>query len=216
MSRVILPRRAFLTAGAGLIVTTGCSEEQDCAFEDTVVAGRDANPDGVAYPEGPYGAEPGELYPNHTFHGYVDSDTSRLSLVSMADFLDPERKRHRLLHLMAAAMWCPVCSGQTDEMALFVPELEPEGLVVVQALIDGPSRGTPPDRCDMESWIERRGTTFTVVFDASGQRTAFVARYRGVPWNALVDTSTMRVVAAVEGRPSDYAAFVRSGLDAVA
>ena len=216
MRSAFLPRRAILSASAGLLVSAACSEEEDCSFEDTMVAGRDANPDGVAYPAGPYGADAGELYPNYTFHGYVDSHTSGVALVSMADYLDPGRKRHRLLHLMVGAMWCPVCSGQTDEMVLAMPELEAEGLVVVQALIDGPTRGEPPDRCDMESWIERRGTSFTVVFDASGQRTAFLARYQVVPWNALIDTTTMRVVAAMEGRPADYEAFIRSGLDAIA
>jgi AhpC/TSA family len=217
MGRIILPRRAMLSAGVGLLATAGigCSDDEDCAFDDVDVAGRDANPDGVLYPAGSFGADAGALFPNYSFQGYVDSDTSSLSVVSFADYFDPDRKRHKLLHLMAAAMWCPVCSGQTDEMHLTVPNLRAEGLAVLQLIIDGPSRATAPDRCDMESWIEQKKTSFTVAFDVAAKRIGVVAKFTGIPWNALIDTTTMQVVATLEGRPADYELFVRSGFTAV-
>ena len=66
---------------------------------------------------------------------------------------------------MAVALWCPVCSGQTDEMRSIVPGLLEEGLAVLQLVIDGTARATAPDRCDVKSWIERKKTSFTVAFD---------------------------------------------------
>ena len=217
MGRIILPRRDMLSAGVGLIATAGigCSEDPDCAFNDVDVAGRDTNLDGVLYPTGSLGADAGDLFPNYSFQGYVDSDTSGLSVVSLADYFDPDRKRHKLLHLMAAAMWCPVCSGQTDEMVLTVPNLRAEGLAALQLIIDGPARATAPDRCDMQSWIERKQTSFTVAFDVAAKRIGFVAKFTGIPWNALIDTTTMRVVSTLEGRPGDYELFIRSGFTAV-
>lgn len=206
-----LDRRAWLT-GAAALTALACSDGRDCAYEDTDVNGRQLNPDGVAYPSQGLGADPGDTVPNFAFRGHLDADRSNLSIVSLADYYDPDRKRHRLLHLMAAAMWCPVCSGQTDDMAGTVPSLRDEGLVVVQAIIDGPSRQTAPDRCDMEDWIERRGIGFTVVFDTFAKRIGTVANITGVPWNAMIDTRSMRIVNVIVGAPTSYEAYVRATL----
>lgn len=202
-------------------LTPSCSsEEKDCAFEDTLVTGRTSNPDEVAYPAGPYGltprrgATPGDILPNFTFRGFVDGNVDAgIRTVSMADLYDPEGKRNRVLHLMEAAMWCPVCSGQTGKMAVVEPIVRDEGLVVVQAILDGPSRSTAPNRCDLESWIDTRNLHFTVVFDVAAQRVGPIAKLKAVPWNALIDTRTMEVLDVMEGAPTDYEAYVRSALD---
>jgi len=147
----------------------------------------------------------------------VDGDVnSGIKLVSMADLYDPDGKRNKILHLMEAAMWCPICSGQTTDMKPAIPALRADGVVVVQAIIDGPTRGADPDRCDLESWVESRDLPFTVVFDAGAKRVGPVAQLRAVPWNALIDTRTMEVLDVMEGRPDDYEAYIRWGLDWVA
>jgi hypothetical protein len=220
-----VPVLGGLLAGTTLLgvtlATPSCSsEEVDCAFDDAQVTGRAVNPEGAAYPPGPYGvtprlgSAPGQVLPNFTFRGFVDGNLDNgIHTVSMADLHDPEGRRNKVLHLMEAAMWCPVCSGQTSEMAVMEPILRSEGLVVVQAVLDGPSRGVGPDRCDLASWVETRELRFTVVFDVGARRVGPIAELEAVPWNALIDTRTMEVLDVMEGAPNDYEAYVRSALD---
>jgi hypothetical protein len=199
----------------------GC--EEDCDFDDGDVAGHANNPDGLPYPTGQFGAQPrqgsipGDTIPNFVFRGYVDGDTSGdLKTVSLADFYDPSGERNVVLHLMAAAMWCPVCADETDAMVAALPALRAEGAVVVQAVIMGPDQDVPADRCDLVNWIEDHDANFTVVLDVNARRIATVAAITAVPWNGLVDTRTMEVLQADLGAPQDYAAYVRSALDWVA
>lgn len=210
---------------AGLAVLTaatlaGC--DSDCAFDDVDVPGRDRNPDGVPYPTDRLGttprngATPGDHFPNLTFQGYPDSNRAAgLQTISLADYHDPDATRHRLLHLMAAALWCPHCQHETDLMAAFVPTLTAEGAVFVQAAIYGPSRGEAPDLCNVDSWITSHGTNFTVVFDVDARRLGSVVEISGVPWNTLIDTRTMEVLDVTIGTPADFEAYIRSALDAV-
>ncbi len=212
---------AILLVGLAAFVLAGC--EEDCDFNDVDVAGNDHNPEGVPYPTGQLGARPrqgsipGDTIPNFMFRGYVDGDTSGgLRTVSLADYFDPSGERNLVLHLMAAAMWCPVCTGQTEAMVAAQAALRAEGAVVVQAIIMGPDPDVPPDRCDLVDWIEQEDTNFTVVLDVEARRIASVTVINAVPWNALVDTRTMEVLQAGEGAPQDYAGYVRSALDWVA
>jgi hypothetical protein len=190
-------------------------------LDDVDVPGRDRNPDGIAYPTDRLGSTPrqgptpGDHFPNLTFRGYPGSNRAAgLQTVSLADYYDPDAARHRVLHLMAAALWCPHCQHETDLMAAAAPTLTAEGAVFVQAAIDGASRDEPPDLCSVESWMTDHGTNFTVVFDVDARRIGAVAEISGVPWNALIDTRTMEVLDVTVGTPQDFAAYVRAGLAA--
>ncbi len=212
---------AVLAVGLVALVLAGCDE--DCDFDDVDVVGHDHNPDGVPYPTGQLGATPrqgtipGDIIPNFMFRGYLDGTTSGgLRTVSLADVYDPSGERNLVVHLMAVAMWCPVCSEQTKAMVAAQPALRAEGAVVVQAVIMGPDPDVPPDRCDLVNWIQERNANFTVVLDVNARRIASVAAITAIPWNALIDARTMEVLQADLGAPQDYAAYVRSALDWVA
>ena len=209
--------------GTALLAAALPSCKTDCSFDDVDVAGRSTNPDGLPYPTDRlgstprHGTTPGDHFPNLTFQGYVDSNRAAgLQTVSLADVYDPNATRHRVLHLMAAVMWCPHCQHETDLMASLVPTLRAEGAAFIQVVLNGPSRGKGPDLCDMDSWIDDHATSFTVVFDVSARRLGSVADVSAVPWNALIDTRTMEVLDVTVGAPADFAAYVRSALNAVA
>jgi hypothetical protein len=213
---------SLLAASAALVLATTGGCNGDCSFDDPDVAGRDRNPDGVAYPTDRLGAlprqgtTPGEHFPNLTFQGYPDSNRAAgLQTISLADYYDPQASRHRVLHLMASSMWCPHCQRETDLMATLVPTLRAEGAEFVQVLINGPSRGTAADLCDVESWAAEHATNFTLVFDANARRLGSVADISAVPWNALIDTRTMEVLDVSLGVPADFAAYVRAALTTV-
>lgn len=207
-------RRTVLSGALGLFAAQvlSCSDDDSrCDFDDVDVAGRERNPDDVDYPAGTMGVSQGNVFPNFAFRGFRGLGFSDIEVVSMADFHDPERKRHKLLHVMVAAMWCPVTRGQTVLMAGDVPVLRPEGLEVVQTIMDGPRQATAPDRCDVEDWIARWELSFPVVFDVFAKRIGTVLTIEGVPWNALIDTRTMQVVSSFFGAPANYENYIRSG-----
>jgi hypothetical protein len=208
------------STAVGIPTAAGCSTA--CTFDDPDVAGRDRNPDGIPYPTDRLGTRPrqgttpGDHFPNLTFQGYPDSNRAAgLQTISLADYYDPQASRHRVLHVMAAAMWCPHCQNETDRMAELAPTLRTEGAEFVQVVINGPSSGTAADLCDVDSWMEEHATNFTVVFDARAKRLGAVADVSAVPWNALIDTRTMEVLDVSVGAPADFAAYVRAALDVV-
>ena len=199
----------------------GCDD--GCELNDVDVPGNEANPDGVPYPAGPFGAQPrqgataGDTIPNFVFRGYRNGNTSGEPVtVSLADLYDPTGGRQLVIHLMAAAMWCPVCHDQTAAMVEAHDTLQGEGAAILQAVIMGPDPDAPADRCDLVNWIEDRKAPFTVVLDVDARRLTTVAPIHAVPFNALIDARTMEVLQAGEGAPVDYTGYVRSALEWVA
>jgi thiol-disulfide isomerase/thioredoxin len=216
-------RRPFVPPGtvvlAIVVALNGIGCDEDCSFADDVVTGNATNPEGVSYPAGAYGATPreggipGDIFPNLGFSGYRDSATDgELQTVSLADFYDPEMRHHRLLHLSAVAMWCPYCSRETDQLAQIAPALREEGAAFLQLIIDGPSKGEAPDRCDLDEWIEEHDTHFTVVLDGAARRLGTVVAVGSVPYNAIIDTRTMEVLDSGTGAPDDMAGVIRTWL----
>jgi hypothetical protein len=211
---------AALATGTGSShrLALGCSG--DCAFDDVDVAGRTTSPSGAAYPTGDFGFRPrdgtvaGQLVPNLTFHGYPGSERADgLQAVSVADFYDPEAESHRVLLLSAIVMWCPHCGAETDTLSGLAATLRSEGAEILQIAIDGPDQGVAPDRCDLDSWVDEKSTSFTVVIDGNARRMSQYTSVSSVPWNALVDARTMEVLDVTMGEPADVAGYVRSALD---
>lgn len=177
------------------------------------------NPDGLEYPTEDLGArarsgdKPGQRIPNFSFRGYPDSDTSGgLKVVSMADFYDPEGKRGKLLHLIAAVAWCPHCAAATDEVVAVLPQWKAKGLVAMQTMMEG-YNGNPISLEELDRWVSSHRTSFTVVFDSGGRRLSSVADVSAVPWNALIDLRTMEVLSVLRGEPQDYEEWVGGGLE---
>jgi hypothetical protein len=203
--------------------SSGQQAGSTAAFPDEDVPGREANPDGVAYPTDDLGGRPraggryGQRIPNLTFQGYVRSDRAAgLKVVSLADYFDPESKRYKLLHVMLAASWCSICMAQTREMVAAAAGLEAKGLVTVQALVQGPTPRYGPTLADFDAWLDKHKTTHTMVIDVRGHRFLTVWNFDAVPVNALVDPRTMEILDAGVGAPSSFTAYVDAGFEAVA
>jgi hypothetical protein len=205
------------------IGSLGCSHNDELAFDDVDVVGRDSNPDAVAYPTDDLGGRarsgstPGNRIPNFTFRGYPNSErSSGLKVVSLADYFDPEQRRNKVLHIVAAVAWCPHCAAQTQAMVAATAQLRAAGAESVQTLMQAPD----PDRglrlTDLDDWVDRFQTQFTVVLDVEGRRLSSIADMGSVPWNALIDTRTMEILSVTSGVPGDFSAYVQTALDWVA
>lgn len=218
----LLPVLAVAGVVAGLGSACSSSKDDEPPFADPIVAGHDANPDGKTYPTDHVGGVPrsgsrrGDRIPNLTFQGYPDSSRAAgLKTVSLADYYDPTSTpgRPKVLHLMEAAYWCTICDGQTKEMAPLKDALAAEGVVVVQAIMNGARLDVGPSLLEVGKWMDRYPTWFTVVIDERAKRVGTVSEVLAVPWNALIDLRTMEILYAGSGRPVDYASFAKSGAE---
>lgn len=179
-----------------------------------------ANPDGLAYPTdriGPAarrGSIPGDRIPNFAFRAYLGGDRSKLQTRSMADFYDPEAKRHRLIHFVAVAYWCSICRAETKEISTIETKLRADGVVQMAVLINGASNGIGPSLTEFDDWGSTYMPSYDLGFDVRGTQLAAMG-FSGVPWNALIDPRTMELLVAVSGAPQNVKSFVEAGLEFV-
>jgi hypothetical protein len=214
-----------LALGLGVSSFAACSSKEPPPppFDDVDVTGRDVNPDGIAYPTDDWGARPrngtnpGQRLPNFSFQGYPDSKRGDgLQVVSFADFYDPSQQRHRLMYLVIVVAWCPHCQAETRAIVANSSEFRANGVQVVQTMIEGAVPGRPLSLVDVDAWMDTMATDFTVLIDVNAKRLASVADIAGVPWNALVDTRSMEVLAVTVGEIVDVSGYVDKGLTWVA
>jgi hypothetical protein len=197
-----------------------CAQDGEPPFDDVDVVGREENPDGVPYPSDDLGGRPrdstgpGARIPNFSFRGYPDSIVSGgLQVVSLADAFDPEQRRNKVLYLVAAVAWCPHCAAITQAMTAAAPELRSEGCVMLQTLMEPAHPSDAMRLSDLGGWVDRFRTDFTIVFDVQGRRLGSVADLSEVPWEAVVDTRSMEILAIERGGPEDLKATIRQALD---
>ncbi|MCL2822694.1 MAG: redoxin domain-containing protein [Polyangiaceae bacterium] len=183
----------------------GCSEDDPTPFEDVDVVGRDKNPEGVEYPSDDWGMRPrkggvpGQRVPNFSFSGYPNSDLGGgLQVVSMADYYDPSRQHRKLMWLIAVAPYCPYCQGETRAIVSESAALRDAGVEVVQLVITAVDYRRPLSLEDVEWWISKMGTDFTVLIDANARRLGSVMPLEGVPINIVVDVRSMEVLTVQE------------------
>lgn len=219
--------RALLFSGlAGLVAMTlvaSCAKDDGPPdFPDPDVPGRDANPDGVPYPTDSIGGlersstRPGQRIPNMTFQAYVDGDRSKgLQTVSLADFYDPQQKRHKVLDIQISQTWCSICSVETDSTVQVIDQLRGEGAVFLQVMTSGNDASKGPALEDVDGWVARHAMTYTLAIDVRGRRMSSVG-VSTVPWDILVDTRTMEILDSSAGAPADIMKYVRDGLQWVA
>lgn len=197
----------------------GCgSSASEAPLTDDPVTAAAKNPDGVAYPTDHIGTRArtrlrvGDRLANFAFRGYVAGNPDGgLVTVSMADFFDPEAKKHRVLHIQGVASWCPICAGEAKDTKATAAQLVAEGAVIVQVLFQGRTRNVGPSLLELDTWCDTYDTAHPVLFDTNAQKLG-VFGIDGFPWNALIDTRTMEILDQGTGAPSDVAAYVREGL----
>lgn len=209
----------FLTC---VLLASCSSNDPPPDFVDPDVEGRDANPDGVPYPTDSLGgigrasSRAGHRIPNFTFQAYVNGDRSKgLQTVSLADFYDPEQKRHKVLDIQISQVWCAICSVETESTSQLIGELTAEGVVFLQIMTAGSDASRGPALEEVDAWVDRHKMTYTLAIDVRSRRMAGIG-VSTVPWDLLVDTRTMEILDSSAGAPADVAKYVREGLQWVA
>ena len=216
-----------LTIGllACLLASCSSSKESEPDFVDPDLPGRDANPEGVPYPTDHLGGaprsgkRPGDRIPNFTFQAYVDGDRAAgLKTISLADYFDPQRTRHRILHLEVAAVWCVICSSYAEATVKAKEPLGKEGVVYLEVMIGGQGgSGAGPSLGEVDAWIARHKSNFTTAIDVRARRLAGIGiPPQTMPWDLMIDTRTMEILDSTGGAPLDIVAYDRSFLASVA
>jgi hypothetical protein len=152
----------------------------------------------LAYPEGPYGTEPGSVIANACFRGWrspssVAHEEATLEPIALSDFYDPDGSHGvRLLLINTAAIWCSACRIEHETLPEHDRELRQRGLAVLSALFQDQARN-PATVEDLAAWVEAFGTTFPMVIDPDYQLGLY-ASAETAPLNLIVDPRTMRIV----------------------
>jgi hypothetical protein len=218
-------------AGSGLalalamVASCSSSGQSPPDFPDLDVAGRDANPDGVPYPTDHLGGvhhagkRLGDRIPNFTFQAYVDGDRAAgLKTISLADYFDPEQKRHKILHIEVAALWCAICSSVASETVQVKDELDKEGVVLLEIIVAGRGLQIGPSLGEVDGWVMSHHTNFSSAIDVRARRLSTIGIDGGsgrMPWDLLIDTRTMEILNSSVGAPQSILRFDRDGLDYV-
>lgn len=211
--------------GLAVALLVSCSSKSSTDdFEDPNLPGRDANPEGVAYPTDHLGGNPragknpGDRIPNFTFQAYVDGDhAAGLKTISLADYYDPQQLHHKVLHLEVAATWCAVCSAYADATVKTKDLLGKEGVVYLEVIVAGPSSTSGPSLPDVDAWVKGHNSNFTTAIDVRGTRLAGIGvPPQTMPWDVMIDTRTMEILDSTAGAPMELVAYDRSYLALVA
>jgi hypothetical protein len=181
-----------------------------------VGAGTEVNPYGKSYPTQNLGYTPragnraGNIIRNYKFLGYRDGDPSKgTTVISLADFFDPEMRTGKLIHFSAGALWCPPCNAEADVLVPLIPSLKTKKIVVIQAIIEGSAQGTGSTLKDLDIWQQRHKVNYTLFTDPEQQNLGQFFPSAAVPWNALIDARSMELLTAgvgSSGKPEDQLA----------
>ncbi len=184
------------------------------------------NPYGIAYPTMNLGTQartgtiPGNVIQNYKFLGFPNAspgsatnDTGQPQEISLADYFDPKNSKYKLLHISVAAMWCNPCNQETDELVTDVASLAKEGVVLVQALDDGPIEGTGATLGDLTQWIANKSVDYTMVLDPNNDNLGVFFDAAAIPWNANIDVRTMEILSASTGYDGMEEADIQTWVD---
>ena len=201
--------KGWFTALAGTLVACSSVGSVPAGGVDAG-SGNGVNPDGVAYPNpsGGYGhtprsgSTPGSVIQNFKFNGRL-AGSSKVTTISLADYYDPCNKRHKILHLAVAAVWCQPCDQETTAIVADLSSsssvLKASEIVFIQALDDGPTAGTPATLSDLNYWIQSHSSNFTEMLDPGLQNLGGFFNAAAVPWNTDIDVRTMEMLTSGEG-----------------
>jgi hypothetical protein len=191
---------------------------------DAAPAPIQVNPDGIPYPNptGGYGRSarsgktPGSVIEDFQFQGYPNADQSKgLVNIALADYYDPCAKRLKLLHLTVAGVWCVPCNQETDALVAAQAQLASQGVVVIQALGDGPTEGVPAVPSDLNYWIAKHKSNFTEMLDPGLANLGKFFLASAIPWNCDIDPRTMEILDASTGWAGDVTTELQPALTSI-
>jgi hypothetical protein len=147
---------------------------------------------------------PGSVMSNFKFLGYRDGAVSaQLTRIPLANYYDPCSKLYKLIHLTVSSVWCVPCQQETDAMVAAKAQLSSQGVVVLQALDDGPVQGVGATTGDLNRWIASHHSNFTELLDPGLTQLSGFFDAAAVPWNSDLDPRTMEIVDASTGWAGD-------------
>jgi hypothetical protein len=214
------PRPSVLLALAVFVASSACKDDGPEDFPDPDIAPREANPDGVPYPTDNLGASKrtftrrGDRIPNLAFHAYIEGDRAAgLSTISLSDFYDPQKARHKVLHLQIAATWCTICSSELEATVSIKDQARAIGVVFVEILVSGATAGKGPASEEVDTWMTRHNTNITTAIDVRGRRLAPLGiDPAAMPHDIVIDTRTMEILDSSVGAPLDVGKYVQSAV----
>lgn len=198
-------------------VTPACSSSDEREpFPDPDLAVVETNPDGVPYPTDRIGGlkragkRPGDRMPNFTFRAYRNPGRAGgLETVSLAEYFDPQQKRHKVLHLQVAATWCSICSSELEATVGVTEPLKERGVVFLEVVVSGAAPGKGPSLSEVDAWIDRHETNFPTAIDVGARRLGTIGvSGAAMPHDILIDTRTMEILDSSVGAPVDVAKYV--------
>jgi hypothetical protein len=159
----------------------------------------------LEYPEGPYGAEPGDVASDLCFQGWprpesVHHEADTLTSLSFGRYFDPSGERYELLLVNSAALWCAACQSEHEDLPERYAEYGPRGLVILSALFQD-QKGDPATVDDLALWVETYATPFPMALDPDYQLGVY-APAGSAPLNLLLDARTMVILEKFTGDQS--------------
>ena len=168
--------------------------------------GTEVNPYGKTYPttnlgyQARAGSRAGNIIRNYKFLGYRDGDPSKgTTVISLADYFDPDMKTTKLIHFSAGALWCPPCNEEAKALVPLVPGLKAQKVIVIQALIEGDARGTGSTIADLDVWQKRHSVNYTLFVDPEQGNLGQFFDAAAIPWNGLIDARSMELLTSGVG-----------------
>ncbi len=168
-------------------------------------------------------AIPGQHINNFAFTGYSAANaadvltTGSTKTVHLGDYFDPQGKLGasgsgiKIIHLVVSAVWCGPCNQETDFVtganytgantagAAWAKELEPQGVVFVQALDDGAVVGVGATITDLNGWIGHHQNDITTFVDPNNSNLGVFFDAAAIPFNMNIDARTMEILSAEVG-----------------
>jgi thiol-disulfide isomerase/thioredoxin len=185
------------------------SSEQDPGIAGNELPGaKEVNPYGVAYPtknlgQNPRaGGTPGNVVRNFKFLGYPgggEAVARGLQTMQLADYFDPEMRKNKIIMVSVAGVWCGPCQEETRSTVPIAKELEAKGVVLLQALGDGPIQGKGATKEDLDGWVQRFSVNFNIVLDPDLKNMGPFFERGAIPFNMVVDARSMEILYAGTG-----------------
>lgn len=200
-----------LVAFTALVLAAGCGSDDPAAptAEKNGQNGAAGGTQAVNYPAGPYGHTKDTVLENKTFQGLVNpsaasfvADEATTAKIQFADFYNPTKDPSKPLVLVmtAAARWCGPCKQEASVSMKHYATWHPKGVEFLVTVIEDASN--PPNDAtftDLQLWTKAYKLEYPTVIDPGAKNMSAFFNKSAIPFNMIVDTTTMTIKYTVEG-----------------